>query len=71
MSTSSAKTFDDNTAGVAAVVLVFSNASIDNFVLKIVDPETLISTITVLPTGAVLTLARGISNNVNPKGKRK
>ena len=52
---SSAKAVSLITGGVAAVVLVVSETSIDNFVDKIVDPPSLISTIKVAPVGATLT----------------
>ena len=43
------------TGGVAAVVLVVSETSIDNFVDKIVEPLSLMSTTIVAPVGATLT----------------
>jgi hypothetical protein len=59
ISASSARVLSVIPAGVAAVVLVFSEASIDNLlVVIIVLPPSLISTMIVLPTGAVPTLAR-------------
>ena len=53
ISASFANAVSDNAAALAAVVEVFSEASIDYFVESIVDPASLISTIIVLPTGAV------------------
>jgi len=57
ISESSAKDAPLITGGVEAVVLVFSPTSILIFVLKIVVPELLISTIRFDPVGATLTLS--------------
>jgi len=54
---SEAKAVSLMTAAVAAVALVFSLASIVSFVERIVLPASLISTIIVEPTGAVVTPA--------------
>jgi hypothetical protein len=58
ISASSASVESLITAALAAVVLVFSEASIDNFVLSIVDPPSLMSMMIVEPVGAVVTDAR-------------
>jgi hypothetical protein len=57
ISASSAKALSEITAAVAAVVLVFSEASMLNLVDRTEVPASLMSTITVDPVGAVVTLA--------------
>ncbi len=69
ISASSANAVSDNTGAVAAVVEVFSLAFIVILVDKIVDPPSLTSTVSTLPFGAVVTLAR-IAVRVNAYGIR-
>ena len=64
---SSAKLESEITGAVAAVTLVVSEASIVIFVESIVVPASLMSTVNVLPTGAVLTEAL-TEVNVNAYG---
>jgi hypothetical protein len=74
ISASSAKALSEITAAVAAVVLVFSEASMLNLVDRTEAPASLMSTITVDPVGAVVTdaltavnvIANGILNVTTP-----
>jgi hypothetical protein len=74
ISASSAKAESEITAAVAAVVEVFSEASMLSFVDRTEVPASLMSTITVDPVGAVVTLAltavnviaKGILNVTTP-----
>ena len=58
ISASSARVASLITAAVAAVVLVFSVASMVSFVDSIVTPHSFISKVNTLHVGAVVTLAR-------------
>jgi hypothetical protein len=62
ISASSAKLLSVIVAALAAVVLENSVASIESFVPNTLVPPSLMSTINVLPVGAVFTLARTASN---------
>ena len=69
-SESSAMDESEMTAAVAAVVEVFSEASMESLVERPVEPPSLMSTMSVLPVGAVLTEAR-TAVSVKAYGARK